>query len=265
MRGLRTAAATVALSAFVLSMASAETSQPPGGKGGGRGGFGMQNIMRGGSAMLLTNASVQTELKLSDEQKTKFKDFADKQSAKMREMFADGGFDRERMQEVMKESAEAAEKVVKDTLNKDQMKRFSEIKFQQAGVAAFNDKDVQDALKLKDEQKEKIKGINEDMAADLRELMQSMRGGGGGGNFQELNEKRKALQTEAMEKAQGVLSGDQKTKFKEILGKPFEMKVEDMRRPGGGDDRPRGKGDRGKGKGGEKKSDPPKSNPKIDD
>lgn len=263
MRGLRIVLGAAALTAFVMSGATAE--QPPRGKGGNF----MQMGARGGAAVLLANASVQTELKLSDEQKTKFKDFADKQAAKMREMRADGGFDPEKLQDMMKEAAEQADKLVKDTLNKDQFKRFTEIKWQQAGIAAFSDKDIQTTLKLNDDQKEKIKGITEEMGADMRELMQSLRGGGGGGNFQEMRTKSEALRKEAFEKAQGALTADQKTKFKEILGKPFEIKMEEMRRPGGGDDNPRRKGgDRKKGdekKKDDGKTDPPRSNPKIDD
>jgi Spy/CpxP family protein refolding chaperone len=261
MRGLRMALAVTAVAALVMSTAPA---QPPGrGKGGG---FGMQMFQRAGALALLTNASVQTELKLTDDQKAKFKEFQDKQEAKMREARADGGVDRERMTEMFRESAEQAEKLVKDTLKKDQFQRYSEIKLQRAGVGALSEKDVQTSLKLNDDQKEKIKGISEELAADMRELRQGA--AGGGGNFAEMRTKSEALGKEAMEKAQKVLTADQKTKFKEMLGKPFEIKFEEMRRPGGGDDNPR-KGKGGDRKSTEKKKDdgktPPKSNPKIDD
>jgi Spy/CpxP family protein refolding chaperone len=263
MRGIRLALAVTTVTALIMSTAPAQ--QPPGrGKGGG---FGAQMFQRGGAIALLTNASVQTELKLTDDQKAKFKEFQDKQEAKMREMRADGGFDREKMQEMFREAAEQGEKLVKDTLKKDQFQRYSEIKLQRAGVGALSEKDVQTSLKLNDDQKEKIKGITDEYNADRRELMQGA-AGGGGGNFAELRTKGEALSKEALEKAQKVLTADQKTKFKEMLGKPFEMKVEDMRRPGG-DDSPRKGGKGGDRKSTEKKKDdpktPPKSNPKIDD
>src|SRR6516162_11067248 len=67
---------------------------------GGGGGFG--GGMFGGGAMLLGNEDVQKDVKITDEQKTKIKEFNDKQAAARREAFGGGGQpDREKMQEMM--------------------------------------------------------------------------------------------------------------------------------------------------------------------
>ena len=134
MRNLRTA--FLAVTAATL-LAGPALAQPP---GGGRGGMQMG---RGGVAMLIGNASVQEELKLTDEQKTKIKDFAAKQReamAGLRDLSPEER--REKMQEMNKTNTEAAEKLVKEHLTADQAKRFKQIVIQQAGVAAFAMEDV---------------------------------------------------------------------------------------------------------------------------
>src|SRR5262249_44651612 len=100
--------------------------------GGGRG---MGMFGGGGGAMLLGIEDVQKELKLTDEQKTKYKEFNDKQAAARREAFGGGGgggggFDREKMQEFMKKSQEDTTKFLKDTLTEDQSKRLKQLGLQ---------------------------------------------------------------------------------------------------------------------------------------
>src|SRR5207244_2186143 len=118
------------------------------------------------------------ELKLTDDQKTKVKEFSDAQAAKRQEVFGGGQFDREKMQAYAKESTEKTEKFVKDTLNADQQKRFKQISLQQQGFMAFASEEVQTALKLTDDQKEKLKSLGEEMRKDTGELMREMRGPG---------------------------------------------------------------------------------------
>ena len=122
---MRTASKWVLVTAVALSLAGMSSAQNPGGRGGQRGqgrGFGMGGG-GAGVAALLNNEGVQKELKLTDEQKTKAKEFATAQQEKMRDAFQGGQPDREKMQEMMKESNAAGEKFAKDTLNADQQKR----------------------------------------------------------------------------------------------------------------------------------------------
>ena len=75
---------------------------------------------------------------------------------------------REKGQELMKTVGEETKKAMADILTPEQNKRFKEIQLQQEGARAFNEADVQKALSLTDDQKEKIKTINDDAAKEMR-------------------------------------------------------------------------------------------------
>src|SRR5262245_55925907 len=133
----------LALSAVIAVPALA---QPPGGRG-------MMGMMGG---VALTNASVQTELKLTDEQKTKIKEFSEKNLREMGEAMRGAAGDREKMQEIFTKMRESSEKFNKETLTADQAKRLKEITLQVGGVlGAVRNEEVSKALKFTDEQKEK--------------------------------------------------------------------------------------------------------------
>jgi Spy/CpxP family protein refolding chaperone len=241
MRAFKFSLAAAALATAIVGLAVA---QPP---GGGR--MQMGGMRAAGGLMLLRSPDVQKDLKITDEQKTKLEDAVKKETEKRQEQFAamkEGGFDKDKMQAAMKEMAEAADKTVKEILNADQQKRLKQITWQQAGSAAFSDKDVESALKLTDEQKDKIKGLNEEMGEDMRNIARESQG-----NREEMQTKMTALRKETMEKAEGVLTADQKKSFTAMLGAKFEGKIDTNM---GG----QGKGGRNKDKKGGDKKDPEK-------
>jgi hypothetical protein len=127
---------------------------------------------------------------------------------------------REKMQEMQKAATEAAEKFMKEHFKPEQTKRMKEITLQQGGLMAFNNEEVQKQLKLTDEQKDKIRTLAEDFNNDRRELFQ------GGGEPQENMRKMQALSKEYLAKAVQVLNDDQKAQWKEMTGKPFELRME---------------------------------------
>jgi Spy/CpxP family protein refolding chaperone len=263
---MRTASRWVLVAAVAFGMAGLASAQeqqrrrtgggagqPPGGGFGGRG------MMGGGGAMLLANESVQKELKITDDQKTKIKDFSTTQREKMGELFRSGGGDREKMQEAMKELTQKSEAFVKDTLNADQQKRFKQIEYQQMGLRAYTNEDVQKALKLTDDQKDKLKSLGEELRKDSGELMREMRGGGDAAA--EARKKLQAVTKEYTAKATEMLTDDQKKAWKDLTGEPFEMKMDATagRRPGGeGGDTPRRRRPAGEVPPTEKKADPEK-------
>jgi Spy/CpxP family protein refolding chaperone len=186
---------------------------------GGGGGFG-----RGGFGMLLQNEGVQKELKLDDDTKTKVKEAVTKVSdahkdefAKIRDLPQDER--RSKMEELSKTTNEETLKAVGDILTKDQLKRLKQIELQSEGTRAFTRAEVVKALSLTDEEKDKIKEINDDVAKQ----MQDLRGGGGGGNRGGNMEKIQALRKESMEKLMGVLTADQKKTWKDMTGDPFTV------------------------------------------
>jgi hypothetical protein len=200
------------------------------GKGGGqgRGGFGGGF----GGFFLLANPGVQEELKVTDDQKTKITEFTTKEREEMMARFQGGG-DRptpEQMAENNKKRDESRAKFAKETLKPDQLKRYNGIRLQQEGVLAFKEPEVQTALKLTGDQKEKLNALGEDYTKDRRELAPMGRGAGGGGGRRgpdpELAQKMAKLSKDFMAKAEKVLTDDQQKEWKELVGKPFEVRFD---------------------------------------
>jgi hypothetical protein len=216
MRTVRIALAALGLAAIVTSPTFAQGR-------GGRGGFGF-----GGPGALLSNKSVQEELKLDEKQAEGATKIAADSRAKRQEAMqgAQGLEGQERlnkMTELMKPINEETEKAVAALLKPEQLKRYKEIELQQRGVQAFGNADLQTELKLTDEQKEKIRAIQQEYAPGRG---RGAGGGGGGGDPAAARERMLARRKEAMDKVMAVLNDDQKKAWNEKIGKPFEIKYE---------------------------------------
>jgi Spy/CpxP family protein refolding chaperone len=194
-----------------------------GGRGGG-GGF--------GTVALLGQKSVQKELNLTDDQMKTVTEL----QAKAREARQGlRNLSREERRAKMQELAKADEKAVADLLKPEQVKRLKQISLQLRGASAFANEEVAKALTLTDEQKEKLKAIQDETGKAIRELFQ------GGGDRTEMRKKITELRKGANEKAMALLTDDQKTKWKEMTGTPFKGEITfggRGRRGGGGGGRP---------------------------
>jgi hypothetical protein len=213
-------------------------AQQPGGRGG-RGGFGGPG--GGNPKLLLLNKSVQDELKLSDDQKADLQKVQEKQMAAMQKARESAGGDREKMREAMQAAAEEAGKEIdkaSSSLKPEQTKRLKQIQLQVAGLRAFTEADVQKELKLTDKQTAEIKDINENLTKDMRDMFS----GGAGGDRAKMMEKMQELRKEALDKAAGLLTDEQKATWKTMVGEKFELKMEGGFGGGGG----KGKGKRQK-------------------
>lgn len=229
----------------VLMMTGTALAQGPG-RGGFGGGFPGQG---GGIAGLLLMEEVQTELKLTDEQKTKLRD-----SREQLRGGAGGGFGRrgggaggqggaesppnfrdmsqeerqkfmEDARKRMEEQSKKAEELAKGVLTPEQMTRLNELRIQQQGVRAMGRPEVAAALKLTDAQKEAID--------DILEAARPQRGpgGGGGGGFggnrpsEEERDKARAEAEERTKKTQAdidaVLTETQKAEWTKLQGAKF--------------------------------------------
>ncbi len=148
----------------------------------------------GDPGRILLDPAVQKELKLTDEQLKKY-------------------------QELMK-------KALADALTPEQAKRLKQIQLQQRGAEAFSDPEVATALKLTEDQKEKIQTIREDARKEMTDLFKNA-----AGNREEAFKKMAGMRKEIAEKVTAVLNAEQKKMWKEMLGEPFEGSG--FRRPGG--------------------------------
>jgi hypothetical protein len=181
---------------------------------------------RGGSGPggLLTNPGVKKELKLTDDQVKKVEDALAKVQDKHKDDFARfREMSREERQKTMRAFAEDYNKAVAGVLDANQMKRFKQIQWQLAGFGALEDPEVQKTLKLSDDQQKKLTVIFEESGKKMQELFR-------GGNVEGGREKFDKIRKETEEKANGVLTDEQKKQWKEMQGEPFKLEATPPRR-----------------------------------
>lgn len=211
----------LALGVAALAAAPAQAQQGRGfGRfGGGGGGFG---------TMLLSNKGVQKELKATDEQAEKLNALGEQLRSKQREAFQklqelSDDERREKGRELFRTAEADLRKGLADVLKPEQVKRFEQIQLQASGPGAFASPRVEEALKLTDDQKGKIRTVNDELGQSIRDAFEADRENA----FTKIAELRKG----ATEKAVAVLNDDQKKTWKELTGEPFEVKFEAPRRP----------------------------------
>jgi hypothetical protein len=210
-RGWRSAMMALVATVALTSTAFAQ-------RGGGRGGFGGRGGAGGGAAMLRM-PEVQTELKLSDEQKTKVTTLADKIQEERRGQFQGlRDLSNEERQKKMADWRASEDKQLAEILNADQMKRYNQLRLQRQGISAVAEKPVADELKLTDDQRTKIQEI---VSAQMAEMQSLRQGGGDGGDPSARREKMTAMRKQTDDKIAAVLTDEQKSKWKEMTGAPF--------------------------------------------
>jgi len=195
-------------------------------QGQGRG-FGMM----GGYGFLVGNTSVQVELKLDDQQKEKAKEFGDKARAEGQEMRAklqglEGEEARTKRQELMKEMNESHIKAVGEFLKPEQIARLKQIRYQALGANAFDDEHVSKKLNLTDSQKSDIQSIVQEQREASRGLFsQDQSPEDRAAAMKKMTELRK----EALDKVTAKLNDEQQKSWKELIGAPFEFKMDPPR------------------------------------
>jgi hypothetical protein len=183
-----------------------------------------------GPAQLLMNKSVQEELKLDKEQIEKATAAIQKVREDMKDDLAklrEQDTSREERMEIGKKLNEATSKALADIVKPEQAKRLKQIQLQVQGPRVFMDPDVEKALSLTDEQKQDIQKANQESFQKIREMFQDAQGDQE--KMREMRTKITAMNKENMEKLAKSLKPEQQTKLKEMLGKPFEIKIEPRR------------------------------------
>jgi hypothetical protein len=201
----------VLVAAVVALMASPALGQQR--QRGGRGAGGGQM----GPSQLLTQKSVQEELKLSEDQIKEITAFNQKQAEARRGL---RDLDQEERQKKTREMNQEAQKTMAKILKPEQSKRLQQISLQVQGSRAFSNATVAKELNLTDDQKKQLQEIQRETMEKTRDLFQ-----GGGGDRQEMAKKMQELQKDATTKAMKVLSSEQKTKWKEMTGEPFKGQI----------------------------------------
>jgi hypothetical protein len=177
---------------------------------------------------MLQDARVQTELGLSSEQASQVLALVHEARQKHRpkgsgprgQRMGRGGAIWARMTAVAGEVLEGLNKA--NVLTPEQQARLRQILWQNRGPAAFLDPVLHEALGLSEAQKRAIQATIED---HRRQIMQLGRGPAGNA------ERTTAIRRQGLDKVLSLLSAEQKQRWEELKGKPFEIKLEP---PGGG-------------------------------
>ncbi|MCE9546721.1 MAG: hypothetical protein K8T25_14675 [Planctomycetia bacterium] len=205
--------------AVVLSAISGAQAQRPGGGGGGGRGPGMSPVG------LLSQKSVQEELKLTADQVSEVTKLAEKQRAAR----GAGGQDlsREERMKQYQERAKATETAVAGILKPEQVSRLKQITLQVRGAMSFSSPEVAEALKLTDEQKGKVKTIQDDLMKEVREAFT-------GEDRAASRTKVEAARKAATEKLTALLTAEQSDAWKKMTGEPFKGEIRQPERGRGG-------------------------------
>jgi hypothetical protein len=177
-----------------------------------------------GAAILVRHPGVQAQLKITKEQNEKFRQASDRAREKFAAEFAKmeriengaarSGFKRELSQKIIAEVTKELPKI----LLPEQMKRLEQISMQQAGVQAFDEKPVQEKLKLTPEQLKKIARIREAAGEEYLNIRQSLTD-----TFEESKKKEHDLKKAIVARAAAILTDEQRVQWKEFVGEPFDF------------------------------------------
>jgi hypothetical protein len=184
----------------------------------------------GAQLMFAQSPSVQKELKLTEDQVGKVKELDAKARADRKGLFRIN--QEEERQQRDRELFKATEKALADILTPEQSKRLKQIALQITGPLFVlhrrdstnnaSQAEVDRAIGLTDEQREKISTIWKDFQASAHDLL---RAGVGGGNrvyaTPESTKKARALNSKADIEVFALLTDEQKRKWKELIGEVF--------------------------------------------
>jgi DNA-binding MarR family transcriptional regulator len=191
----------------------------------GRGVFGASRIQ------LATLEQVQAELKLTDEQKELVSEINEKLSEDRRELFqgGGGGGDFAAMREKMVKMNDEATAKLAEKLEDTQKTRLTELYIQVNGASTLSDKDVAEALKVTDEQKEALAEAQTENRESSREAFQ---------NFRDMSdEERQEVMTKIRKESDArllaALDDNQREQFEAMAGEKVEIDVSQLRRRGG--------------------------------
>ncbi len=185
----------------------------------------------GGQLLLLGQSSVQVDLKLSDEQVRQVTRLGDRRH----EVFFRDQRDLSPEAWEGRFAELAAEvKALVEGLRPEQSRRLKQIVWQQSGAAAFNDGEVADALKLTDEQKKKIRSLQEEGRRPPRGPGGPGGPGGGppgrppggpGGDWPGDWKRPEDGVKSGRDKVLNVLTAEQRATWAELIGEPFKGEV----------------------------------------
>lgn len=207
-------------------------------RGGGGGG-----LMGNSPLTIINDANVIAELELADDQVEALNELQDEMRnvfresfSGMRDRFRDKNVDREAMMQEIRDKIQSEMEGVTEGLNEillpHQMTRLKELSFQ-ADVRRGGTQGL-----LSNPQVKEQLGLTDDQIKEVQEKAKSVQA--------DLDKKIEALRESARDDVLSVLTSEQQSKIKEMLGASFEFEQRGGRNGGGAG----GRGGRGGGRGG---------------
>lgn len=172
----------------------------------------------GSRILILQSEDMQRELKLTRTQIDKVKVIAEKEKNAFKDLPKDM-FERDRKIRQIIQESQAREKQAQDLMTPEQKKRLDQILLQHDGASGLLSPRASYVLRPTEEQQRKLQDMVKESSAEIRALRKS------GMKPEEIQTKLAEHQTKTLEKMVGVLTGEQKKKWKEMLGEPFKGKL----------------------------------------
>jgi Spy/CpxP family protein refolding chaperone len=208
--------------AIAFLMAEVAAAQRGGGRGfGGRGGM-------ISAVALASNETVESELKLTEEQKQQIEEIRDSMREEMQGLRdQDGGSRREAMEKINQDTAAKLAEVLDD----EQEKRLAGIMIQVDLATALNQPYVLAQLNLTDEQQTKLEDAADANRRAMRDAFQEI----GDLSREERRAKMEEVRTTAEKNLTDALTTEQQAKLEELKGEPVDIDRRDLFRGRGGD------------------------------
>jgi hypothetical protein len=197
-----------------------------------------------GAPALLLNKGVQTEIQMTDEQRDKFRKIVGDVHAKyqpdMRKAAAERDFKKygQLVRDSTLESRDKVNKAIPDILSKRQIKRLHQIELQVNVLPSLNKPEIQQELKFTEGQKTKVKDISDGLKQDIAEAVKAALADTPQRPLEKLRKAAETGQTikkltdAANTKALATLTSEQKSTWKEMTGRKFDLQLDILNRPG---------------------------------
>jgi hypothetical protein len=177
-----------------------------------------------GTPFIVFREKVLDELKVADEQKEKLLQHLMEQimeTGPFLDSLAQAGEEREqKLSEHRKKAREKLAKILKETVNGEQLKRLRQIELQQEGAFALGQDALVKELKITDQQRRQFVAITQELQKKVQPLVKEAQSGG---NPEEIRPKITKIQAECAKKLEAVLTEEQNKQWKDMLGKPFDL------------------------------------------
>jgi hypothetical protein len=197
-----------------------------------------------GPSMLLLSKDVQREIRLTDEQRYKFRRITAKVDEKYgpdMQRAAEAGDRKKQLKlfaDATREKADKVNKAIPDILKPAQAKRLKQIEIQVNTLISLNKPEIQKQLNLTERQKDEMRDIGDGFKQDLAGVVKDASNSEAQRPLEKLRmlaqtaRKIKDLNETARRKALGKLTDEQMRTWRELTGEKFEFQFDILGGPG---------------------------------